>query len=616
MRNAPEDVPEHATDTPGRGRDRAPRRNTGARVGHRLTVAVALACTALGASAQAARAQAPAGPTPTPAGRATAPTQAAELARARDAIAAGRPDAALRIYEQQARRHPRDGELAALVRRTRALVQLHQAEQALQRGDAAEALRLAEPLVAGGPDPYRAGLSAARALQGLHREDDAARLYRELSHRFPRDADLLRQARQLEAAQALDRADAAMRAGDAIAAVRLAQPVYESGVADYRAGWLLVRALLANHWKPRALTVLESLARAYPADAEIARQLRSLRAELQLDAADTALRAGDTERAIALAQPVYEAGDDPYRAGWLLGRALVRAGRTARAEAVFAELARRYPADPELALQPVLLLARMHDAPRAHDAFVALPQAGRTLALQELGDAARWVYPNSLSAGLTRASSSGAMPGDDDAWLLYSHTGSQGTLALGLERAHRFGQEAHAASIDLYRGLGDGYGLQLGIGASPEQSFLASRSVTAGLTRDFSGLSVESSVRWLEFGNSQATVLYGGVSWQATGPLRVRAGLYLSPTHGTYSVLLAPSWRDPWGHAFASLSAGNEADQIGVQGALQRIPSYTLRVGHSWALRPDLALGADVFREHRSGLYERSGIELSLTRRW
>lgn len=590
----------------------APDRSTDPRAGHRLAAAVALACMALGAGAQAA--QAPADPAP--AGRAAAPTQAAELARARDAIAAGRPDTALRIYERQARSHPRDGELAALVRRTRALVRLRQAEQALQQGQPAEALRLAEPLLDRGPDPYRAGLTAARALRDLHRDADAARLYRELSRRYPRDPELPRLARELEAARTLDRADAAMRAGDAIAAVRLAQPVVESGVATYRAGWLLVHALLANHWKARALAVLDSLARAYPADAEIARQRRSLGAELRLDAADTALRAGDTGRAIALAQPVVEAGDDPYRAGWLLGRALERAGSTARAEAVFAGLARRYPADPELALQPVLLLARMHDAPRAHEAFIALPAAGRAAALRELGDAARWVYPDSLSAGLTRATSSGAMPGDDDAWLLYSHTGSQGTLALGLERAHRFGQQAHAASIDLYRGLGDGYGLQLGIGASPEQSFLASRSVTAGLTRDFPGFSLESSVRWLEFSNSRATVLYGGVSWQASAPLRMRAGLYLSPTHGTYSVLLAPSWRDPWGHAFASLSAGNEADQVGVQGALQRIPGYTLRVGHSWALRPDLALSADVFREHRSGLYDRSGIDLSLTRRW
>jgi YaiO family outer membrane protein len=501
-------------------------------------------------------------------------------------------------------------------RELRQLGQLQQAQQALQAGDAAAALRLASPQLRAGPDPYRAGLIAARALQAQHHLGAAARLYHQLATRFPGDPELATQARALDAAHALDRADSALRSGDAIAALRLTQPVYASGADTYRAGWLMVHALLANHWKQRALRVLQALAQRYPHDTEIQRQLRSVRADIELDLADAALRAGDAHRAIALAQPVYDAGDAPYRSGWLLGRALARAGDTARAETVFASTAQRYPHDAELAMQPVLLLARMHDSPRAHEAFVALPAAGQHAVLRELGDAARWVYPNSLSVGGTLASSSGAMSGDDDAWLLYSHTGSKGTLALGLEHAHRFGRQAEAASIDYYRGLDDAYSLHLGASASPESSFLASRSLTAGLTRYLGGFSVESSVRWLQFTGTDATVLYGGVSWQALTDLHLRAGLYVSPTSGTYAVLLAPSWRDPWGSSFATLSAGNEADQIGVQGALQRVSSYTLRLGHTWTPRPDLAITADAFREHRSGLYDRTGIDLTLTRRW
>ncbi len=584
--------------------------------GHRLVAAVALACSALACPTQACQAAAHAASAAQPGAPTQQTRQADELARARNAVAAGRLELALRIYESQAKRHPRDQELAALVQHTRALRQLQQAQQALQRGDAADALRLAGPQVHGGPDPYRAGLIAARALQAQHRLGAAARLYRELAARYPGDPELAAQARELDATRQLDRADAALRAGDAIAALRLAQPVYASGADTYRAGWLLVHALLANHWKQRALRVLRSLAERYAHDAEIARELRSVHADIALDHADAALRAGDARQAAALAQPVYDAGDDPYRAGWLLGRALEQSGELAGAEAVFAQTARRYPKDAELGLQPVLLLARMHDSPRAHQAFAALPATGQSAALRELGDAARWLYPNSITVGATLASSSGAVGGDDAAGLLYSHTGSRGTLALGIEHAHRFGRQAESVGVDYYRGLGDACELHLGASASPESSFLASRSLTAGLTRYVGRVGVDASVRWLQFTDSSATVLYGGVSWQALAALHMRAGLYVSPTSGTYAVLLAPSWRDPWGASFASLSVGNEADQIGVQGALQRVASHTLRIGHTWTPRPDLAFTADAFREYRSGLYDRTGIDLSLTRRW
>jgi YaiO family outer membrane protein len=528
-----------------------------------------------------------------------------------------RPDQAQRVYAELAARYPKDPELAAQVRALSAVRQLSEAQRKLDDGDAIAAIRITQPLYTSGPDFYGAGLVLAQAYMRNQQTDEAQRIYAELAARYPKDLELAIRARALDVDRQLTEAQRQLDDGDAIAAIRIAQPLYASTADPYRAGLLLAQAYLRNKQPDEAQPVYAELAGHYPKDPELRAQSRALEAARQLSKAQRELDDGHASNAIRIAEPLYVSGPDNYQAGLLLAQAYMRNHEPASAQRVYAELFARYPKDPELAVQSVTLLAQTHQTEAAQQAFEALPRSEQQAVVTALSGGVRTLYPNSITISGTQASSSHNMPSDNDANAQLAIAAASGTVVGSVEHAHRFGETASAYGIDYYHDLGAGYSGQIGMSHSPSETFLPRHSFTFGLSKDFNNTTVDLGLRHLIFINTVANVLSAGMDQQITPRLQVRTELLFVPETSAYSVEFAPIWTSPNGdRTFAYVTGGMAGEEVGIAQGVLRTPTYSIMLGHTFNLTTTLSLTGDAFYEHRAGLYNRWGADLSIAKRW
>lgn len=429
-------------------------------------------------------------------------------------------------------------------------------------------------------------------------------------------AELAQALRVCSDQQAMAQAQGALTRGQPAEAIRVLTPLYPHSTNPYAVGILLARAYLADHQIARAEALYSELALRFPKDSDLARRARSLRQRLQLDAAEQHLSQGDAAGAIRLAAPLYPAGSNPYRAGLLLARAYMHERRLARAQQLYAELAQRFPQDPGLASLSVVLLAQMHRPEVAEAKFKALDAAQQQDVMAALGGNPRLLFAHAITLTGLYASSTGSYPDNNEfSAQLYTAIG-QGAVTVAAQRAHRFGQYAMSYSIDVYQSLGDGYSGELAASVSPSATFLAKHSLMFALTKDLGTFSLGGGLRHLVYANTLANIVFARYDRPLTDSLDLGIAVFYVPETRAYSVMLAPAWHSAGGRLFAYVMGGTIGEQLGVNNAVVRVSSYSAKIGYTANVRPEWGLTGDVFYEHRNGLYNRTGGELAITKRW
>jgi len=527
------------------------------------------------------------------------------------------PQNARRIYAELAARYPKNQELAAQARALADSDQLNNAQRQLDDGDSIAAIRITRPLYASGADPYRAGLLLAQAYLRNHQPADAQKIYAELSARYPNDAELSAQVHALEIDQQLSAAQSEFDNGHTDEAIRIASPLYASNADPYRAGLLLAQARLRDGDTDGAQKIYADLAQRYPNDPEFSAQTRTLQSDAELRKARRQLDDGNGADAIRIAAPLYASGPDYYGTGLVLAQAYMRNQQPEQAEKVYAELSQRYPKDEELKVLDVTSLAQTNQSDAARQAFDALPPEQQLAVMNALGPRVRTLYPNSVTIGGTRASSSQSRPGDDDTSMQLALAAGGGTLVANLDHAHRFGEAATAYGIGYVRSIGAGYTGEIDVAHSPSETFLPRYAFTLGLTKDFTTFSTDVGLRHLVFVSTVVNVLSAGVTPQITPQLQMRAGAVYVPETNAYSVVLEPVWTHSNGdRTFAYLTGGKAGEEIGVSQGVLKSTTYSILVGHTFNLTRTLSLTGDGFYEHRAGLYNRWGCDVSISQRW
>jgi len=494
---------------------------------------------------------------------------------------------------------------------------LTQAQHLLDVGDAVGAIGLAKPLYLLGPDSYRAGLILAKAYMVNLQTGQAQQVYAAMAQRYPKDTGLAAQARLLEADLALTQAQHLLDSGDATGAINIAEPLYTSGPDSYRAGLILAKAYLANHQTEQAQQIYAAMAQRYPKDTGLATQAQLLEADLALTQAQHMLDSGDAAGAISIAEPLYTSGPDAYRAGLILAKAYMANRQIEQAQQVYAAMAQRYPKDTDFAVQSVILLAQGHHSSEAQQAFSRLSEEQRRPVLTALAGDTRALYPMAVTVSGSVASSTGNLPSDNNFGLQLRMDTHLGTVVGTIDQARRFGQSATAYGVHIYRTLGNGYSGEVAVTYSPSGTFLARESITLALSKELGNLSLEGSVRHLVFNNTVANVLFGGVSFPINDTFNLRTGIFYVPETNAYSLMFNPVWLNAdGGRTFAYLTGGMAGEQLGIASSVVKTPTYSIKIGRVLNIRPDVALMLDAFYEHRAALYNRSGLEFAVTKRW
>ena len=527
------------------------------------------------------------------------------------------PRKAQRVYAELVARYPQSQELAAQAQALAADDQLNDAQRQLNDGDAIGAMRITLPLYTAGADPYRAGLLLAQAYQLNNQPADAQKIYLALAARYPNDAELEAHVNAIEADQQLSVAERELDAGHGDAAIRLASPLYASNTDPYRAGLVLARARMSDGDTEHAQQIYADLAQRFPNDPELGAQARSLQSEMQLRDARRQLDDGHEADAIKIAAPLYASGPDYYGAGMVLAQAYLRDQQADQAQKVYAELTTRYPQDEELKVLSVTSLVQANQPDAARQALHALPPEQQLAVMNVLGPRIRTLYPNSVTIGGTRASSSHGMPGDDDANMQLAVAAGGGTIVANINHAHRFGEAATAYGMGYVRSIAAGYTGEIDVAHSPSDTFLPRYSFTFGLTKDFSTFSVDGGLRHLVFANTVVNVLSAGATPQITPQLQMRAGALYVPETNAYSFVLEPVWTHVNGdRTYAYLTGGKAGEEISVSQGILKSTTYSLLLGHTFNLTRTVSLTGDAFYEHRAGLYNRWGCDLSIAKRW
>ena len=514
-------------------------------------------------------------------------------------------------------RYPHDASIAGLLRRLTTRARLDQARRALTTGHPHKAIALAGPVYRAGQDRYRAGEILAQAELAVHQLDAAKRIYASLVKRYPADLHLRKKAGQLRLGAGLAAARRALSAHEPARALVLAGPLYRSGQDPYGSGLVVARADLALGHPGRAAVVYAALARRYPADRELGREASALEVRKTLDLARKDLGAHEPARALVLAGPLYRSGQDPYGSGLVVARADLALGHPGRAAVVYAALARRYPRDSSLAVAAVVTHVQAGHPKRAQSELKGLNPATRAAVFNSLGSTLTRLYGHFVTVDGGVAESTGTYPADNQFGLRAGFPSSVGNFVVSAQRYHRFGETAEDLGLDFYTALGAGYAGELSLAYSPNNRFLADESFGAALSKSLGVISIDGSIRHLIFSGAVANVLFGGVGFYPVTGLHIETGLYYVPETRAYSILVAPEWfHGGLNRTYLYLTAGEAGEELVVQNSILRTPSYGVRLGEVFELSHRFSLNVALFLDHRSGLYDRRGIYLSLTRRW
>ncbi|MHB1174425.1 MAG: YaiO family outer membrane beta-barrel protein [Sulfuriferula sp.] len=438
-----------------------------------------------------------------------------------------------------------------------------------------------------------------------------------LKERKTRYPELQRVLQSCSQDMTLTQAQHLLDAGDAAGAIGLAKPLYLLGPDSYRAGLILAKAYMVNLQTEQAQQVYAAMAQRYPKDTGLATQARLLESDLALTQARHLLDSGDAAGAIIITEPLYTSGPDAYRAGLILAKAYMANHQADQAQQIYAAMAQRYPKDTDFAVQSVILLAQGHHSRQAQQAFSRLSAEQQRPVLAALAGDTRALYPMAVTVSGSVASSTGNLPGDNNFGLQLRMDTHLGTVVGTIDQARRFGQSATAYGVHIYRALGNGYSGEVAVTYSPSGTFLARESITLALSKELGSLSLEGSVRHLVFNNTVANVLFAGVSFPINDTFNLRTGMFYVPETNAYSLMFNPVWLNAdGGRTFAYLTGGMAGEQLGIASSVVKTPTYSIKIGRVFNIRPDVALMLDAFYEHRAALYNRSGLEFAVTKRW
>lgn len=468
---------------------------------------------------------------------------------------------------------------------------LLQAQQALQRGQAAAAEPLFRTLLGrypGNPEVL-AGLVDSLCRQSRYEEGLAAAAS---TRDAIGNAELERQRHRCDFAARL----AAVRSQPAREAdLQALRALHEDWPDDpYATGWLYARALEAQGKADLAEALYDKLAARYPADGDLARQRDRLQAARKAVEAHTALN--ESLRAVSALE-----GQRDFLA----------------AAAMLAELRARYPQEAALAIREVADLAAGHDGPRARAAYARLDSDGQSAAQAAMGGSLDALYPDSLTASVGGARYDRDSPDDSLQSVSWTRARQGHALTLAAEHQQRFAQSASSFSATLDTRLAPGYDGAFSVSWSPQGRFLPEYSVAADVGRYTGAGRAYVTVRHLSFENTSATLFAPGFLWEASERFRLDTRVYWVPRSDSWSVVVTPQWFTTSGHRTAvTLSSGMASEQLDIAGGTLRASTYSVRLAQRWRLGTRWSVGGDVFHEHRSGLYNRSGATLRAVYSW
>lgn len=191
------------------------------------------------------------------------------------------------------------------------------------------------------------------------------------------------------------------------------------------------------------------------------------------------------------------------------------------------------------------------------------------------------------------------------------------TWVLGLNRAQRFGLIDEGVDLYWYRSLGQGYWGYLYGAYNPNSQFLARTILGADLDRQVGAIDWSFAYTRMLFTQDSVDLYVPGATYYFNDQWSLALHLYDVPVSGARSVSIMPVYQDArHDRYYVALSVGDVADRAGALSDFQKHSGGSIALGGEHRLAPRWSVGADALFEHRSGLYDRHGVDVYLKTWW
>lgn len=188
---------------------------------------------------------------------------------------------------------------------------------------------------------------------------------------------------------------------------------------------------------------------------------------------------------------------------------------------------------------------------------------------------------------------------------------------LNLNRVHRFGLTDKGVSSYLYYGFGGGYWGYLYGAFNPSSQFLPRSAYGAELDRQIGMFGWGFGYRRMNYMQEAVDMYMPSASLYLGNHLSITARLYYVPTSNAHSISIMPVWQDRRHNRFyVDVAAGDIAARPGPFQNFQKYSGYSVAFGAERRIDPRFSVGADALYQHRSGLYDRHGVDVYLKTWW
>lgn len=514
-----------------------------------------------------------------------------------------RYESAARLLDVLIAQYPKDRDIVSM-----------RASVHLALGEYDEAIGLNEALLRDGHKD--AGL-AIEAIKKQKRLAEAGRMYKE-----GRDSEALEVFRKLFDDD-IERCDTGymtgvlmLRSGDTDGAIRLIESMRPECDGNKDTLLLLASAYYRAGLLSESVSVYQQAGQGLQSD-----DLRRAQKALELARIDQLLKDGRNDEARRALIGMLSAEPASYDAGFRLGMSYFAGRDFENAIDIFGRMRTHYPEDTDFAALHVEALIMDGQKREALGELNALPQKTQSYIRENREDLyyrATGNYLKLYSGAWDIYYGNLAITEERNMTIESGIRLSPVTAVIRASRISKYELTDTQAAVDLYAGLGErkplwGY---ISLSSCPDAEFLPEYTFGAEIYKNHGPFEYSLGYTMMVYANSDVSILKPGLSYYAPKWISLTEKLYYIPEQGSYSLDTTLNFEP--GHRFrssAGFAFGSTSERSIALGDMQKIDTYSWRIGAEYRFSRILGVGVEISEEYRDYAIKRRGGAI-YTRLW
>lgn len=332
---------------------------------------------------------------------------------------------------------------------------------------------------------------------------------------------------------------------------------------------------------------------------------------------DLMIKEGKTSDAEVILRFLFDSGIEEYESGYKLGMLYIKERDYKKAIDVFKRLKETFPEDrgfTALYIESLILNGNLKEAKKD---LYSLPEEIRDYIYREREDLFYRVRREYIKVSGCFFNYTRGYKDELNQSLEISLRVKDLTSVLNVSHIYRYGLHDSQIALDIYSKIGEmtkrwGY-LSFSISNG---KFLPKTAFGGEIYQGYKKYEFSFGYRRMNFRDTSVDILIPGVIVYLPYGLSLNERIYIVPKNGSYT-LLSTLYYEP-NHklrVFYSIAVGKSAEKMGSLEDIQKLSTFSNRLGIEYKFMPQFSAGAEISQEYRKNLYSKYGFTI-FTRYW